>query len=147
MSRYSHFAKSTMAALALLFFVAAPTVADDHEDDSESSQRDDRDRDSRSQDEDRQARQSDRDRDNWSQRNQRDNLDLEKDDAAIGVTVRSDSRDGAVIRFVHPNSPAADAGLRSGDRITHVDDEKVRDARRAIWFKLSIKWSLAKMLR
>jgi len=35
---------------------------------------------------------------------------------------------GVVVRYVYPNSPAADAGLEAGDRITKLGEEEVADA-------------------
>jgi serine protease Do len=49
--------------------------------------------------------------------------------ALLGVYTDNDrSGDGAYIRRVTPNSAAEAAGLRDGDLITKIDDQKVKDA-------------------
>lgn len=48
--------------------------------------------------------------------------------AQIGVTV-DDAANGVRIEDVDPDSPAAKAGLRSGDVVVEVDGERVRSAR------------------
>ncbi|MFC1758951.1 PDZ domain-containing protein [Planctomycetota bacterium] len=44
----------------------------------------------------------------------------------VGILPRRDS-EGCVVRFVYPDSPAAIAEVRSGDRITHVDDFEIKN--------------------
>lgn len=53
--------------------------------------------------------------------------------AMLGVMTGPDeSRKGAIVREVTPNSAAAKAGLQEGDRITKVDGERIGDARELV---------------
>ncbi|MBI5692342.1 MAG: DegQ family serine endoprotease [Verrucomicrobia bacterium] len=53
----------------------------------------------------------------------------------LAETIGLDSRQGALVADVQPNSPAAKAGLKEGDVITAVNGEAVEDANR---FRFSI---------
>ncbi|HWB10747.1 MAG TPA: PDZ domain-containing protein [Pirellulales bacterium] len=55
--------------------------------------------------------------------------------AFLGVTLDENDRDTARVSNVYPNSPAEEAGIRSGDEIVSIDDEDVnssRDVRRIL---------------
>ncbi|HEX4148577.1 MAG TPA: PDZ domain-containing protein, partial [Pirellulales bacterium] len=49
--------------------------------------------------------------------------------AALGVTLAEHQSGAVLVSNVFPNSPAAHAGLRSGDRITSVNQQPIRSYR------------------
>ena len=52
--------------------------------------------------------------------------------AYVGLRVRSDSVDGALVKAVDPGGPAEQAGLRPGDRIVDLGGQQVRTGREFI---------------
>ncbi len=52
-------------------------------------------------------------------------LEVDKYESALGVELNVDS--GIVVVEVLPNTPATKAGLRDGDVITHIDDQKIEN--------------------
>ena len=54
--------------------------------------------------------------------------DLHARKALLGVLAKADSKDGAVIERVSPNSAAEKIGLKEDDKITKDDDKEIRTA-------------------
>lgn len=64
---------------------------------------------------------------NRSAQNNRGQGDEER--AFLGVTLDEESREGAYVTNVYPESPAERAGLRPGDEIIAIDDDEIRSSR------------------
>jgi S1-C subfamily serine protease len=51
-----------------------------------------------------------------------------RDHGFLGVRVSPDSEGGAVIERIEEDSPASKAGLKTGDKITKIDDNEIKNA-------------------
>lgn len=101
---------------------------DDRDDPSTRSQSQ-RDRDQTRDDNQSRSRDQSQSRDQYQSRDQQSgSQDASQNQAGLGITLM-DTRDGIRIRQVLPGSPAERAGLRNGDILLTVDDERVRTAR------------------
>lgn len=82
-------------------------------------------------DQDRQSadERSRRDRDSSDDRSDRRSTNRDNEDAGLGVGITEAGRDGVRVTYVYPNSPAEEMGIQQGDRITHVNGQRVESVR------------------
>lgn len=62
--------------------------------------------------------------------------DLASNYTGVGLTTDYDER-GALIRFIVPGGPAARAGMRKGDVITHLSTVELRESHNRFWYSLA----------